>query len=151
MIRRNKMETNKHIQLLQRVYAGVLADAVLQLGKEGMLEKVTERKRDEQMKTGKQKATQFQFANPESVFTHLSELFGCADWEITPRESGFMADNKRCMLCEFSKKMGSHSPCNLYCLDPMEGMIKGITSGSEFNVHSTLWDSSSCAVEVTLI
>jgi hypothetical protein len=70
------MESNKHIQLLQRVYAGVLADAVLQLGKEGVLEKVIERKRDEQLKTGGQKAALFQITTPESVFTNLSELFG---------------------------------------------------------------------------
>ena len=92
------MEINKHIQLLQRVYAGVLADAVLQLGKEGLLEKVTERKRDEQLKTGKQKAAQFQITTPESVFTNLSELFGCADWKIIPRETGFLAENRGCML-----------------------------------------------------
>jgi hypothetical protein len=145
-----KMERDKHIQILQRVYAGVLADAVSQLGKEGILEKVTERKRDEQLKTGKQKAAQFQITTPENVFTTLSELFGCAHWEITPRESGFQAVNRGCMLCEFSRKMGSHSPCNLYCLDPMEGMIKGIAPESEFNVQSTLWSGSSCTVEVNL-
>ncbi len=104
------MERDKHIQILQRVYAGVLADAVLQLGKEGILEKVTERKRDEQLKTGKQKAAQFQITTPESVFTNLSELFGCADWKIIPRDSGFLAENRGCMLCEFSKKLGAPSP-----------------------------------------
>jgi hypothetical protein len=143
------MEKDQHIQVLQRVYAGILADAVLQLGKEGVLEKVTERKRDEQLKTGKQKAAQFQVTKPESVFTNLSNLFGCANWKITPRDSGFMADNKGCILCEFSKKIGSHSPCNLYCLDPMEGMIKGIAPQSEFTVHSTLWNRPRCMVEVT--
>lgn len=144
------MDTNKHIQLLQRMYAGVLADAVLQLGKEGILERVTERKRDEQLKTGKQKAAQFQISTPKSVFANLSELFGCANWKITPQESGFLAENKGCMLCEFLKKMGNHSPCNLYCLDPMEGMIKGIAPESEFTVYSTLWNRPSCTVEVTL-
>jgi hypothetical protein len=143
------MESNKHIQLLQRVYAGVLADAVLQLGKEGVLEKVIERKRDEQLKTGGQKAALFQITTPESVFTNLSELFGCANWKITPLESGFLAENRACMLCEFSKKMDSPSPCNLYCLDPMEGMVKGIAPHSEFTVHSTLWNRPSCTVEVT--
>jgi hypothetical protein len=144
------MEKDKHIQILQRVYAGVLADAVLQFGKEGVLDKVVERKRSEQLKLGDQKAAQFQMTTPESVFTTLSALFGCADWKITPRETGFLAEAAQCMLCAFSKKMGASSPCHLYCLDPMEGMIKGISSQAEFNVQSTLWDAQKCSIDVTL-
>jgi hypothetical protein len=53
------MERDKHIQILQRVYEGVLADAILQLGKEGVLEKVTERKRDEQLKQANKKQHSF--------------------------------------------------------------------------------------------
>jgi hypothetical protein len=144
------MEKEEHIKALQRVYAGVLADAALQFGKEGVLEKVVERKRKEQMELGKQKAEQFQMTTPESVFTKLSAIFECANWKITPHETGFLAEATQCMLCGFSKKIGAPSPCHLYCLDPMEGMIKGISSQTEFNVKSTLWNSPSCTVEVIL-
>ena len=39
------MESNKQVQILQMAYAGVLADAVLQYGKECVLPAETERKR----------------------------------------------------------------------------------------------------------
>lgn len=46
------METAKQVQMLQMAYAGALADTVLQFSKEGVLERVTERKHREQLATG---------------------------------------------------------------------------------------------------
>jgi hypothetical protein len=77
------MENDEKVQILQLTYAGVLADAVLQMGREGVLGKVTEQKRREQMLTGKTKAAQFGITQPEEVFLKLSEVFNCANWEIT--------------------------------------------------------------------
>ncbi len=38
------MENEEKIQILQLTYAGVLADAVLQMGREGVLYKITQQK-----------------------------------------------------------------------------------------------------------
>ena len=46
------MNPDQHIRLLQLAYANVLADAVLQMTIEGVLERVTERKRQEQIEQG---------------------------------------------------------------------------------------------------
>lgn len=46
------------------------------------------------------------------------------------------------------KKIGDQSPCNIYCLDPMEGMIKGIDSDLTYDVMETLWSSQKCKVDV---
>lgn len=53
-----------------------------------------------------------------------------------------------CMFCAMAKKMGAQSPCNIYCMDPMEGMIKGIAQGLTYDVLETLWSGSRCKVEV---
>ena len=50
------MDTAKQVQMLQMAYAGALADTV-QFSKEGVLERVTERKHAEQLANGKQRLT----------------------------------------------------------------------------------------------
>jgi len=142
------MENDVKLQILQLTYAGVVADAVLQMGREGILEKVTKQKKEEQMLTGKMKAQQFGITQPEEVFQRLSEIFNCASWEIIPEPGGFSAEAKACKLCGFAKKFGAQKPCNLYCLDPMEGMVKGLDDNLNFIVQETLWDGQKCKVEV---
>lgn len=142
------MELEQKLKLLQIVYAGAMADTVLRLGKEGIIEKVTEEKKQEQMFTGKVRASQFGIEESEEVFIKLSELFGCANWTIKNDNEGFTAEATGCMLCNIAKKMGAQSPCNIYCLDPMEGMIKGIDPKLTFNVRETLWTGQKCMVDV---
>ena len=62
------MDTAKQVQILQMAYAGALADTVLQFSKEGVLERVTERKHAEQMVTGKQRLAAFGITRQEEVF-----------------------------------------------------------------------------------
>ena len=142
------MENEEKIQILQFTYAGALADAVLQMGREGILEKVTRQKKEEQMLTGKMKAEQFGITQPEEVFQKLSEIFNCASWEIVSEADGFFSETKACKLCGFAKKIGAQKPCNLYCLDPMEGMVKGLNDSLNFIVCETLWDGQKCKVQV---
>ena len=142
------METVKKLHLLQQFYAGVIADAVLQFEKEGVLKNVIERKRKEQMERGALKAAQLGITTTENVFQNLSQIFGCANWTINSEKQGFTAEAKSCLLCGFAKKMGAPSPCNLYCLDPMEGMVKGLSENAVFCVEKTLWDSDRCRVNV---
>jgi hypothetical protein len=47
------MENEKKVKVLQMMYAGVLADSVLRFGKAGILEKVKEEKKAEQLLGGK--------------------------------------------------------------------------------------------------
>lgn len=142
------MDNEKHIQLLQMTYAHVLADSVLQLGQEGVLENVTRRKRQEQLAAGEKKAAQFGMSRPEEVFTTLSAFFRCAQWQIIAQNGGFTAEANSCVLCALAKKMGAPSPCRIYCLDPMEGMVKGVEPEAEFVIQETLWDGQKCRVEV---
>lgn len=100
------------------------------------------------MPTGKTKAAQFGITRPEEVFCRLTEIFGCARWEITAEAGGFAAETKSCKLCAIAKSIGAPGPCDLYCLDPMEGMVKGLAPELQFAVVETLWDGSKCRVEI---
>lgn len=142
------MELEKKNKILQMFYAGVLADSVLRLGREGILEKITEQKRKEQLASGKARAEQLGIQSAEQVFEILPEIFGCADWRVQINESGFDAEASRCMLCTIAKKMGAECPCHIYCLDAMEGMVKGLDPNAEFDVESTLWNGDKCRVSV---
>lgn len=144
------MEAMEKVKMLQAIYAGALADMVMRMGNEGVLEKITSEKRVEQLSGGKLRAGQMGITKAEEVFVKLSDLMGCANWNIEPNQNGngFTATATRCMLCAIAKKMGTQSPCHIYCLDPMEGMVKGIDEATGFEVLSTLYGSDSCRVAV---
>jgi hypothetical protein len=143
------MDTHKTLQLVQLTYAAALADATAQFAKEGVLERVIERKRAEQMATGKMKAAQFGVSTPQEVFTRLGETFDCARWAISHEDGGFTAEARACKLCAIAKKMNAPAPCALYCLDPMEGMVKGLNPQADFHVEETLWKGERCRVRVS--
>lgn len=145
------MDPEKHIQFLQMAYAGVLADTLLQYEKEGVLVQITDRKRRENMASGKIRAAQFGINTPEEVFQKLGELFGCAIWSITGNSNGFTAQTRGCKLSAIAKKVGASSPCHLYCLDPMEGMVKALKENANFVVEENLWDGSRCSISIKTI
>ena len=140
------MQNEKKIQLLQLTYAAVLADATAQFAKENVLQNVIQRKKAEQMATGKMKAGQFGITSPQAVFTRLAEVFNCAAWEIESSGQWFVAETPSCKLCAIAKKINAPAPCYLYCLDPMEGMVKGLNPNATFIVEETLWEGKKCRV-----
>lgn len=143
------MELEKKVKVLQGMYAGVLADSVLRMGREGILQKVADEKRAEQLQNGKMRAAQMGITEKQDVFAVLSDIFGCANWETTDAEYGFTAEASACMLCSLAKRMGAESPCNIYCLDPMEAMVKGMDDNANFTVQETLWEGQKCHVFIT--
>jgi len=138
----------RKIKVLQMSYTGVLADSVLRYSRAGILDEVTKQKRDEQMKTSAVLAERFGVKEPKQAFGNVQDLFNCADWAYEDTETGFSAVCGNCMLCALCKKMGTDSPCQIYCLSPIEASIKGIKPDAEFTVKKTLWDDSRCEVEV---
>ncbi len=142
------MQPAETLDILRKVYAGALADAGRHYARAGVLEQVTEAKRQEQLAGGKMRAAQMGLTRPEEAFTRTAELFGCADWKITQEQGGFGAQASRCMLCALAKRMGSASPCRIYCLDPIEGMIRGMDPEAKFDLEKTLFESDRCAVSV---
>lgn len=142
------MDLEKRVKALETAYAGIQADAVRCFDSEGVLDKVTERKKKEQLLMGKQQAERFGIKNAEDVFSKLSEVFNCAVWNIKRDEDGFTAESNACRLCAMAKMMGKASPCYIYCLNPMEGMVKGLNQNNTFEVKETLWDGLKCRIEI---
>ncbi len=142
------MRLEERVKILESAYVGIQADAVRCLGNEGVLEKVTQQKKNEQLALGKLQAERFGIQNAEEVFLKLSEVFGCASWEISRDGDQFLAEAKACKLCAVAKKIGNACPCYIYCLNPMEGMVKGISPNSTFNVKELLWEGQKCCIEV---
>ena len=143
------MDTNKQVQILQMAYAGALADAVFQFNKENILDRVIERKRQEQIISGNLRAAQFGITTPEEVFLKLSQIFNCAQWDIINQTAGgFNAQAVSCKLCAVARKIGAPSPCHLYCLDPMEGLVKAVKKDAVYLVKETLWNGNKCVVSV---
>ena len=144
------MEKEKIIPVLQASFIGILADAVYQYGQEGVIDTVTARRKKAQLLNGERNAAFYGLSSLEEVFTVFCEYFDNTKWNIEKTEKGFIAKTKACKLCAMTKKLEAPSPCNIYCLHALEGMVKGIAPHSEYTVHSTLWNSPSCTVEVIL-
>ena len=138
----------RKIKALQMSYAGALADAVLRYGRAGILDELTNAKRDEQMKGGPALAARLGIKEPKQAFQNVQELYECADWEYKDTETGFVAACANCMLQALCKKMGSGSPCRIFCLSPIEAIIRGLKPDAEFKVEKTLWEDEQCEVEV---
>ena len=136
------------LKTLQMYYAAALADSILRYGREGILDKVAEQKKAEQMNGGAETAMRFGVKEPKQVFEKVQDLFGCANWVCTDTENGFEAVTKSCMLCAISRKMGNFSPCQIYCISPIEAMMKGVAPNSKFTVMDTLWNSFECKIRV---
>ena len=139
----------RKIKALQMAYAGALADSVLRYSQFNILDRVCKGKRDEQMKTGAVLAARFGIKEPKQAFGNLQDLFGCADWVFEDTETGFTAVCGNCMLCALCKKMGTESPCLIYCLSPIEASIKGIKPDAQFELIKTLWDDTQCEVKLS--
>jgi len=146
----NSQIQEQKLKTLQMYHAAALADSVLRYGSSNILDAVTKQKKDEQMKAGGILAERFKVKEPCDAFTKTAEIYGCADWVCQKTDTGFTAKAARCMLCSISKQMGKYSPCAVYCLSPIEAMIKGIAPESEFKTESTLWEGDNCTVHVKL-
>lgn len=143
------MNLEARVQILENTYIHILVDSICNYSNQGVLDKVIEDKKNIQMLMGKQQAEQFGMTKPDDVFVVLSQFFNCTSWEITHMDNGFEAKARWCKLCAHAKKLGSESPCHMYCLNPMEGMVKGIDPKINFEVVDTLWDGDDCRVKVS--
>jgi hypothetical protein len=144
------MDAQTHIRILQQAYAGQLADTVLRYEQAGILEDVTAVKRTQRLQTGAAQAAQLGITAPEEAFTVSATLFGCADWKVEEDDAGpFHAEARHCLLCTMVKRLGGPSPCRVFCLDPIESVVRGLRPGATFAVQETLYEGERCRVRVS--
>ena len=140
------MTTEEKLKILQMMYTALQAQTAAHYTCHGILDTVAETQ-----KASRQGAIICQrmgITDPRQVFTTLSGIFECADWTVTDTPEGFSATCHSCMLCGMAKKIGSQSPCHLYCLDPMEDMVRALDADALFDVIETLYDGECCRVAV---
>ncbi|MGC4121618.1 MAG: L-2-amino-thiazoline-4-carboxylic acid hydrolase [Myxococcales bacterium] len=142
------MDTERKLAVVRMTYAAVLAENAKALAAAGALEATEKARRAEQLSTGKAKAERMGVVTPEQAFTTTAEIFDCASWRLEPEANGFSAKASRCTLCAMAKRLGAPSPCRLSCLDPLEGMVRGLDPEATFEVRQTLFEGTECEVRV---
>ena len=145
------MDAQKKLALMQNTYAANVAETANTYARLNLLDSIVAKKAERQALTAAPMMAMLGIAAPEEVFLSLSDIFGCANWQVEETDSGFCATATACKLCALSKKMGGANPCRGWCLDPMAAMINELTKGSAvFTVKSTLMEDAQCQVAVTL-
>jgi len=143
------MNVETKLAVVQNVYATQMAETTSYLTKAGLLETIVEEKRPILFDHAERNLQAFGITKPEDVFLTLSDIFSCAKWQIETTDHGFRAINETCKLCATAKSKETDSPCDLYCLVPMESMVKGLSIDYMYKVESTLWDAGRCSILVT--
>lgn len=142
------MSAEKYLFLMRNLYTGLQAEALGRYEKAGILEGVEVEKREQSLAGGKMYCEMLGVTQVKEAFLKPSEIVECARWELCEEERNLTAICKGCKIAAICKKTGITSPCNIYCLNPIEGMIKGLEPGAEFKVESTLMESDKCRVIV---
>ncbi len=142
------MGKDDRLQLLQTSFIAVVTDSLSQYGNEGIIESVTERKKETQFKNGKKNADFYGLSCTEDIFTKFCEIFDNTTWNIEKTPNGFTAETSACKLYSMARQFDTPSPCRIYCMNALEGMAKGLEPESEFNLVETLWDGKRCRVEI---
>ncbi len=99
--------------------------------------------------SGENNAQMLGVTKPEEAFTKPASIVDCASWEVTRNRNGLNAECSGCKLFAMCNKLGTPSPCRMYCLNGIEGMIKALKPEAVFIVKSTLWTGENCTVGVT--
>lgn len=129
----------------------LIAQVLQSYSKEGVIKEVITAEKEEQILRGKQLTSLLGIGVPTEVFTRFSEFFGCTKWEINPKKGGFLAINKECRFRDIFRELGESgavNPCDICCLNLMEGLVKSLEPDCFFYVEETLWDGDKCRVTV---
>lgn len=146
------MEIEKRLSILQNTYAASVAETVNTYETLNALDTIVERRKKRQTQTAPYLNQQLNIQNIDDIFHTLSEIYGCANWQVKKTKDGYTATATSCKLCALSKKMGGANPCNGWCLDPMIAMITAtdkINNGS-ITVESTLMTEDCCKVSICI-
>jgi hypothetical protein len=136
------MENN--LKTLQLFYASVMADAVKEFHKAGILDQVTENKHKQQSLTAPAQLNQLNINTPKELFEKFSELFGCIQWNVQENTDEFKATGEKCLLCALAKKLQTAAPCRIYCINPLKSLLKAMNPSYDLVIEKTLWNGNAC-------
>ncbi|MGM0379592.1 MAG: hypothetical protein ACQEQE_07585 [Bacillota bacterium] len=140
------MNSELRLKVLQNIYTNQLVDSINFYNKSGKLDNILKEKKVKSQISGKFIVKKFKIETISQAFNWTNQIFDCAKWEKIGNNNIFKTKN--CKLYNLAKKNGVCSPCKIYCLNPLEGMIKAIDKNYKFNVKTTLWKSDECIVRI---
>lgn len=143
------MNTDEHLFLMRNFYTGLQAETMARYAKAGILNEIEKERKALSLVSGERNAKMLGVAKPEEAFTKPASIVDCASWEITGSRNSLIAVCNGCKLAAMCKKLETPSPCRMYCLNAIEGMIKALKPEALFNAKSTLWSEENCTVEVS--
>lgn len=142
------MSAEKNLFLIRNLYTNLQAEVLGRYEKAGILKEIEMEKRVQSHTYGKMFCDMLGVSEIKEAFLRPSEIVQCAVWELKEEVNSLEAVCKGCKIASICKKEGNVSPCNMFCLNPIEGMIKGLKPDARFNVESTLMESDKCKVIV---
>lgn len=138
----------KEFKTLQLFYASALVDSVYHYDQSGILNSVAKKKKQQQALTASTQLQQLSLTIPEELFLYFTKVFGCINWEITKTDKGITAYGKNCLLCSLAKKKKTAEPCSIYCINPIEELLKAMDPSFSLKVEKTLWNDDQCLFKV---
>jgi hypothetical protein len=142
------MKEKNNITTLQLLHAGLLADFVLVLDKNDLLEKITAQKEIENSLAAPARVRQLGFKNPIDVFNFYSEIIGFTEWGFISVAGSYSFTAKQCKLKNVAASLLSESPCILCCFNPIASLCRSLEIPYKAKVVQTLWESGSCIFQV---
>lgn len=135
-------------EILRQVLFTTMIDSLKNYEKYGILKEVEEEKKKCDIENGPAKVTHYGITSAEQFLKFSSDTFNCAQWEFENDDKGFTATTRGCVVCGMAKQAGAPSPCELTCISPVRGIIKGINENHEFDVRETLWEGEKCVFRI---
>jgi hypothetical protein len=143
------MSAERNLFIMRNLYMGLMAETMARYAKARALEEIEQEKRSKSLAMGETNAEVLGVTTVTEAFTGPASVVECASWGITETDDRVKAVCKSCKLMGMCKKLNTPSPCRMYCLNPIEGMVKTLNRDADFKVESTLWDGNSCVVKVS--
>ena len=148
LLKELEMNSKQNLSVLRSLYTRLQAETMTRYARAGILDYIEKDRMKLSLASGENNAQMLGVTKPEEAFTKPAAIVDCASWEISSNRNDLIAVCVSCKLAAMCKKLETPSPCRIYCLSAIEGMIKVLKSEVLFTVKSTLWSGEDCTVEV---
>ena len=143
------MTNEQKLSAVRRLFTTLQAETISRYSKAGIFADIERERIELSLALGENNAKMLGVTKPEEAFTIPSAIVDCALWDISSNGNCLKAISSGCKLAAMCKKLEAPSPCRMYCLSAIEGMIKALKPAALFTVKSTLWSGTNCTIVVT--
>lgn len=134
--------------ILRQVLFMTMIEGLRNYEKLGVLDQIEKEKGERTIAEGPDKVKMYGISSAEEFLQFSADTFACADWSFEFDSEGFTAVTPSCVMCGMAKQAGAPSPCEMTCIAPVRGIVKGIDPDHELVVRETLWEGNCCEFRV---